>query len=62
LAMFLTSTDTMLRYFFNHPLLGAVEVSEYMLVIVDVGLAGKVYLYNMQDLGLSRGFVSFVTS
>ncbi|MBW2610341.1 MAG: TRAP transporter small permease [Deltaproteobacteria bacterium] len=40
LMMFLTVADVILRYFFNSPILGAFEVTEYMMVIfVFLGLA-----------------------
>jgi TRAP-type C4-dicarboxylate transport system permease small subunit len=38
--MFLTAMDVLLRYFFNRPISGALELTQYMMVIVVVsGLA-----------------------
>jgi TRAP-type C4-dicarboxylate transport system permease small subunit len=38
--MFLTAMDVLLRYFFNRPISGAMELTEYMMVIlVSLGLA-----------------------
>jgi TRAP-type C4-dicarboxylate transport system permease small subunit len=40
LMMLLTVSDVLLRYFFNHPILGSLELTEYMMVpVVYLGLA-----------------------
>lgn len=47
LMMFLTVSDVILRYFFNRPILGAFELTEFMMVIlVFCGLA-----YNQETQG-----------
>lgn len=38
--MFLTATDVLLRYFFNRPISGAMELTQYMMVIVVVSGLG----------------------
>ena len=40
LMMFLSAMDVLLRYFFNSPISGAMELTQYMMLIVVVsGLA-----------------------
>jgi TRAP-type C4-dicarboxylate transport system permease small subunit len=37
--MFLTATDVLLRYFFNRPILGSVEMTEFLMaILVSLGL------------------------
>jgi len=34
IIMFLTAADVIMRYFFNHPITGAFDITQYLLVIV----------------------------
>lgn len=55
--MFLTATDVILRYFFNRPILGSYEISEFMmaaLAAVTIGYAAKIDAHVNVDLISSR--------
>ena len=38
LMMLLTATDVFLRYFFNSPIMGSTEITEYMMVCLALGV------------------------
>lgn len=55
--MFLTAADVFLRYFFNKPILGSYEISEFMmaaLAAVTIGYAAKVDAHVNVDLIYTR--------
>lgn len=57
LMMFLTATDVFLRYFFDRPILGSYEISEFMmaaLAAVTIGHAAKIDAHVNVDLLYTR--------
>jgi TRAP-type C4-dicarboxylate transport system permease small subunit len=57
LMMFLTAADVILRYFFNRPILGSYEISEFMmaaLAAVTIGYAARIDAHVNVDLIYAR--------
>lgn len=57
IMMFLTAADVILRYFFNKPILGSYEISEFMmaaLAAVTIGYAAKIDAHVNVDLIYTR--------
>jgi TRAP-type transport system small permease protein len=65
LMMLLTAADVLLRYFFNSPIMGSTEVTEYMMVCLVLGvpfctLEGRAVSMTLVADRLPRRFQAFV--